>query len=268
MTYIDLSGIKIHYTTKGSGDPLVILPDNLLTAQAYQGEIDHFAPCYQVFSLDYPGSGKSSHEWMYFDEIQVDFWGFLADLICHWLLELKIDSCYMIGTGGGALVALHFAGKQARQHNLSATGIVADHFLADWDSRTLHRWLDVREDFYVRNDQTLQDQHGEDWRQVVDRDTNYLRTLADRGGYTVSEGILNAIRCPVLLTGHLQDPVLPGVATEYARLSSLIPDCSIFLSSDANHPFLERPFMWSDRSTYQTVSDQFLSRVVGKKSGS
>lgn len=124
MPYIELSGIKIHYISKGSGDALVILPDNLLTAQAYQQEMDHFSACYQVLSLDYPGSGKSSHEWMYLDEIHVDFWGFLADLI-------------------------HY--------------------------------------------------------------------------------------------------------------------CSIYLSSKANHLYLERPFMWSDRSTFQIISDQFLPQAPGTK---
>lgn len=261
MPYIELSGIKIHYTSKGSGDPFVILPDNLLTAQAYQQEIDHFASCYQVLSLDYAGYGNSTHEWLYMDEIQVDIWGFWADLVCHWLIELKIGSCFVLGTGGGALVALHFAGKQAQQHNLTVKGALADHFLADWDSRTMHRWLDLREHYYVRNAQTLQDQHGEDWRQVVDRDTVFLRKLADRGGYTVSQGILNAIRCPVLLTGNLQDPALPGMASEYARLSNLIPDCSIYLSSKANHPYLERPFIWSDRSAFCAVSELFFSRI-------
>jgi hypothetical protein len=34
-----------------------------------------------------------------------------------------------------------------------------DSFLADWDGRTLHRWLDVREHFYVRNEKSLQEQH-------------------------------------------------------------------------------------------------------------
>lgn len=49
-----------------------------------------------------------------------------------------------------------------------------------------------------------------------------------------------------LLTGHLGDPVLPGLAAEYARLSSLIPDCSLYLSSKANHPYVERPFLLSE----------------------
>jgi len=53
--------------------------------------------------------------------------------------------------GGGALPALQFCGKQAIQHHIRVKGLIGDSFLADMDKRTLHRWLDVREHFYVRN---------------------------------------------------------------------------------------------------------------------
>jgi hypothetical protein len=61
--------------------------------------------------------------------------------------------------GGGALSALHFADKQAPQHKLQVQGLILDSFLADWDARTLHSWLDVCEHYYVRNEKALQEQH-------------------------------------------------------------------------------------------------------------
>jgi len=178
------------------------------------------------------------------------------------LIELDIDRCFALGVGGGALAALHFAGKQAPQHNLHLQGLILDSFLADWNTRTLHRWLDVREHFYVRNEKSLREQHGEDWRQVLDEDTRFLRMLADRGGYAVPDHILNAIGCPTLLTGYLRDTTLPGTAMEYARISNLIPDCSLFLGANANHRFLERPFMWTDLESFRAVVKLFLDKLM------
>ena len=262
MPFADIADIKIFYSRTGFGDTLLIFPNNHLSSLAYQDEIDHFSDRFEVIAFDYPTLGKSTHEIKYPDERDVDYWGFWADLACHLLIELEITDCFAMGVGGGALSALHFAGKQAPQHKLHVQGLILDSFLADWDTRTLHRWLDVREHFYVRNEKALREQHGEDWRQVLDEDTRSLRQIADRGGYAVPDHTLNAIDCPTLLTGHLQDNILPGLAEEYARISSLIPNCSVFLSAKANHPYLERPFMWTDPESFRTVTNLFFTKWI------
>jgi pimeloyl-ACP methyl ester carboxylesterase len=236
----------------------------LFAFQVYPHEIETLSKRYQVIAFDYPGVGQSTHDVLYPDEREVDLWGFWADLACHLLLELKINACCVLGVGGGALTALHFAGKQAPQHKLAVKGMIADSFLADWNTRNLHRWLDVCEHFYVRNWKLLQQIHGDNWREFLDQDTAFLRQLADRGGYAVPDCILNSISGPVLLTGQLQDPVLPGLAQEYARISCLIPDCSIYLSSKSNHPYLERPYMWTDPARFWNISDSFLERIGNK----
>ncbi len=261
MPSIDIGEIKIHYNRTGSGQCLLLFPDKHLASSAYQDEIEFFSSRFEVVSFDYPFTGQSSHAIKYPDEREVDTWGFLADLACHLLVELEIDRCLALGVGGGALTGLHFAGKQAHQHNISIQGLILDSFLADFDTRTLHRWLDVREHYYVRNEKALQAQHGEDWRQVLDEDTRCLRRLADRGGYAVVDQILNAVPCPTLLTGHLSDPALPGLAAEYARISNLISDCSLYLSANANHPHLERPFMWTDPKSFRAVVNLFLENT-------
>jgi pimeloyl-ACP methyl ester carboxylesterase len=262
MPFVDIADIQIYYSRTGTGDQLVLFPDNHLSSLAYQDDIEHFSSHFEVVAFDYPTMGQSTHAVNYPDEREVDYWGFWADLACHLLIELAVDRCFALGVGGGALTALHFAGKQAHQHKLQVQGLILDSFLADWDTRTLHRWLDVREHFYVRNQKSLQEQHGGNWRQVLDEDTRCLRQLADRGGYAVPDQILNAIGCPTLLTGHLQDPTLPGLASEYARISSLIPNCSLFLSAKANHPYLERPFMWTDPESFRAVVNLFLNKFT------
>jgi pimeloyl-ACP methyl ester carboxylesterase len=261
MPHLTIGELKIHYTLTSQGpETLLIFSDNLHCAATHEREITHWADAYQVLAFDYPGSGQSSHEGRYPDELAVDYFGFRADLACHLLLDLNIDACHVLATGGGVMAALHFAGKQAPQHNLHTISLLADSCMADFDARTLHRWLDVREHYYVRNGRNLHTWHGENWRTLLDEDTRFLRQLADRGGYAVPNKIINNITCPTLLIGHLQDPALPDLAQEYVRLSNLIPDCSLYLSGKANHPHLERPFMWTDAQTFRTITDLFWSR--------
>lgn len=259
MPAITLGQFQIHYTLAGTGETLFLFPDNLHAAQAYEQDITRLAARFQVLAFDYPGFGQSSHDWLYPDELEVDYFGFRADLVCHLLAELNIESCHVLGVGGGALAALHFAGRQAALHKVRPLSLTADSFLADFDSRALHRWLDVREHFYVRNARHMEAWHGSDWRALADADTRFLRGLADRGGYAVPEKFINAIPCPTLLTGHLQDPALPNLAHEYARLSNLIPNCSIYLAGAAGHPYIERPFLCSNPAAFYQTAERFWS---------
>jgi pimeloyl-ACP methyl ester carboxylesterase len=241
---------------------LVIFPDNHLSSGAYAAEINDFSKRFEVIAFDYPTPGKSTQKVKYPDDREVDYWWFWADLACHLLVELEIDRCFELGVGGGALVGLHFSDEQASDHPIEVQGIVLDSFLAKMDTRTLHRWLDERELFYDRNKKSLREPHGENWRAVVDQDTQYLWKLADRGGYQEPEFILNTIACPVLLTGRLEDRILPNLALEYAQISRLIPNCSIYLSSKANHATLERPFMRTDSDCFQCLTDLFSKRLL------
>lgn len=262
MPTINIGEQEIHYIETGSGDTLLVLPDNLHSSRAYTKEMDYFSDRFHVLSFDYLGTGRSTRAVKYQDEREYDLWNYRADWACHLLLELSIDRCYVMGAGEGALVALHIAGKQAKLHQLTIQAVIADSFLSRLDRRTLHRSLDVREHYYVRNAESLMQQHGDDWRQVLDADTSFLRRIADRGGYELPDFILNSITCPVLLTGNLHDALTPGIAREFARISAIIPDCSVYLASRSGHRSgREHPLMWADPDSFRKVSDIFLSKA-------
>jgi len=260
MSKIEIAEQEIHYTCCGSGATLLMFPDHIHSSRSYQHELDYFSQRYQVLSFDYPGTGKSTRVVKYDDERRYDLWEYWSDFGTHLLMELAITECYVLGTGGGALAALHFAGSHAKMHGLRALGIIADSFLARWDGQAMHRQLNGRDHYYCRKAKSLQEQHGDDWQQVVDADTAFLRVIADQGGYEIPAFVLNSITCPVLLTGNLHDPMTPGIALEYARLATIIPDCSIYLASQSGHPYREHPWMWSDPLTFRIISDAFLSK--------
>ena len=167
-----------------------------------------------------------------------------------------------MGASGGALAALHFAGRQAKLHGLTVDSAVADSFLSRLDGRTLHHSLDLREHRYVRYPELWRHQHGDDWREVVDADTRFLRRLADRGGYEFPDFVLNSISCPVLLTGSLRDPLTPGISHEFTRMATIVPDCSVYLASESGHrSAAEHPLMWTNPGLFRRVLE--VSGILG-----
>lgn len=211
MPAMDIGEQEIHYRERGAGEALLIFPDDLHAAAAYEAEMAHLADRFRVLAFDMPGTGASTREVRYLDERAFDPWNFRADFACHLLLGLGVDR---------------------------------------------------REHFLVRHGDALRRQHGEDWRAVIDADTAFVRGLADRGGYAIGEHVLNAVRCPTLLTGSLQNDVMPGIATAFARMAGVIPDCSIYLTSTAHHCHgEEHPLMWAAPETFRDVVDRFLAGV-------
>ena len=262
MPTINLGEQEIHYIEQGEGVALLIFPDNAHAAQGYAAEIEHFAARFHVLSFDPAGAGQSTRAVKYHDEREHDLWNYQADWACHLLMALGIEACFALGAGFAAWSALRFAGKQARLHHLTVRGVIADSFLGAMDARTLHRALDKREHYYIRRVDWLRQQHGDDWRAVVDADTAFLRRLAEHGGYELPPGALNAISCPTLLTGSLRDDTLPGIAAEYARLATLIPDCSVYLTSSSGHRYGdEHPLIWTAPTLFRSIADQFLAGI-------
>lgn len=140
--------------------------------------------------------------------------------------------------------------------------MIADSFLADLDMRTLHHALVTREHFYVRQHKALQQQqqqHGDDWRAVLDEDTAFLRGVAARDSYALPDSVLNSVPCPVPLTGHQKGPLRPGIARECA---SIIPNCSFYVASEGGHPHIKYPFMWSNPDMFRALADLFLSSIT------
>jgi pimeloyl-ACP methyl ester carboxylesterase len=265
MPQVAISELELHYTEQGTGDVLLLLPDNILAASAYQDEIAYLSQRFRVIALDYPARGGSSRHDPYPDEHAYDLWGYWADLACHLLQELGVTACHILGSQGGALAALHVAGKQAQQHGLTSLSVVADSFLPDMDARSLHRMLDTREHYYRRQHRNLAQQHGDDWRAVVDADTAFLRGMAERGGYAMPVATLNGISCPVLLTGCLTDPRTPGMAAQYARLAEQIPICSVYLVATAGHPYIEYPLLKSNTALWRAQAGLFWDGVLLEK---
>lgn len=238
--------LKLFFREAGSGPPLLIIPGNTASSASHAGELAHFGQRYRTIALDLPGTGQSGRlaVWPH------DWWAAGALAAINLLDQLQIPRCAVLGTSGGAAIALLAA--------LAAPGriaaIVADSVVAHFPA------ADVRAQVAARSERSPAQRafwllaHGDDWAQVVDADTAMLATYA-ASGVNYFGGQLAQIPCPVLLTASLADPVLPAVGDQLCAMARAIPQCWLFLTNAGDHPL-----MWSRPDEFRLVTDTFLDR--------
>jgi pimeloyl-ACP methyl ester carboxylesterase len=115
--FLDIAGVRLHYRTKGKGEPVVFLHGNGSMIEDFEtsGLMDLAAAGYRVIALDRPGYGHSSRPrgrtWT--AEAQ-------ADLIHGALERLGVARAVVLGHSWGTLVALALAAR----HPASVKGLV------------------------------------------------------------------------------------------------------------------------------------------------
>lgn len=104
--FIDVDGVRLHYTEQGSGDPLVLLHGNGITSSDFEasGLTARAAEQYRVIAFDRPGFGYSERprSTIWTPEKQ-------ARLLHKALEQLGIEKPIVLGHSWGTLVALSMA---------------------------------------------------------------------------------------------------------------------------------------------------------------
>ena len=116
-TFIDVDGVRLHYSDRGAGRPVVLLHGNAVTGDDYNtsGVAEQLAGAYRVIIFDRPGFGYSKRPrgqlWTAAEQ---------ADLIRAALVRLGVGPAVVVGHSWGTLVALAFA----ERHPASTAGLV------------------------------------------------------------------------------------------------------------------------------------------------
>lgn len=104
--FIEVDGVRLHYTEQGSGDPLVLLHGNGITSSDFEasGLTARAAERYRVIAFDRPGFGYSERprSTIWTPEKQ-------ARLLHKALEQLGIENPIVLGHSWGTLVALSMA---------------------------------------------------------------------------------------------------------------------------------------------------------------
>ena len=104
--FIEVDGVRLHYTEKGEGDPLVLLHGNTTMGMDFtlSGLVDMTAERYRVIVFDRPGYGYSERP-------RNKLWGAeaQAQLLHNALLEIGASRAIVLGHSWGVLVAIALA---------------------------------------------------------------------------------------------------------------------------------------------------------------
>ncbi|MCS0608045.1 alpha/beta hydrolase [Massilia solisilvae] len=104
--FIEVDGVRLHYTERGQGPVLVLLHGNMVSSDDYDhsGLVGRAAERYRVIAFDRPGYGYSERPRSTVWTPQAQ-----ARLIHHALQEMGVDSALVVGHSWGTLVALSMA---------------------------------------------------------------------------------------------------------------------------------------------------------------
>ncbi|MGJ0907301.1 alpha/beta fold hydrolase [Clostridium botulinum] len=169
MSYFNYNNKKCYYKEFGEGTPLLFLHGNTASSRMFDGIIDIYKENNKVVLIDFIGHGKSER----LERFPIDLWFDEAMQVIAFLEQMKYGKVNIIGSSGGALVAINVALERPDLVNK----VIADSFegevpLGEFvENIKLERELSKQDDeakaFYIYN-------QGNDWENVVDNDTNAL----------------------------------------------------------------------------------------------
>lgn len=247
MPSIPHNGSTLFFREAGGGPPLLILPGNTASSACHGGELEHFGLRYHTIALDLPGTGRSGR----LSAWPRDWWSAGARAALALLDALHIGRCAIMGTSGGAAVALLAA--LAAPDRVAA--VVADSLVPRIPPPQLCALVAERAARTQGQEQFWSVAHGDDWSQVVDADTAMLAAHADTG-LDYFGARLAGVACPVLITASLGDPLLPEVGPQLCAMARALPRARLFLTNAGDHPL-----MWSRPDDFRMAADAFLARV-------
>lgn len=99
---IEVNNIKIHYEVFGEGKPIILLNPNSVNTNSMNFIAHKLAKDFKVYKFDRRCCGKSERNCeLTYEESAKDVYEFIK--------KLNIDKPYLLGSSGGASVALHVA---------------------------------------------------------------------------------------------------------------------------------------------------------------
>ena len=247
MPYFTHNDNHLFYREQGAGPLLLILPGNTASSACHEAELAYFGQRYHTVSIDFLGTGQSDRVAVWPDE----WWEQGAREAQALVEHLGQERCLVMGTSGGAIVALLMALLFPKH----VQAVVADSCVERFPPEMLRKNVKERSRRTPAQIAFWQRAHGDDWQQVVDADSDVLLRLAERGGDWFN-GRLKEIVCPVLFTASREDDALPNVISQVCRMAEQVPDSRVFLNNRGTHPL-----MWSQPQDFRHVSDYFLETL-------
>ena len=231
MAFFKYGDKNIYYNETGAGSPVVLLHGDTASSKMFEYIIPLYANSFRVILLDFLGNGQSDRV----EEFPSDLWHSQAQQVIAFLEYLDYGKVNLIGTSGGAWVAVNAALERPDLVHK----VVADSF----DGRTLQNGFSenlLKERMDAKNDdfsrQFYEWCQGEDWETVVDLNTKALIECAD-SKFPLFHKPLELLKLPILFVGSMEDTMCRrNLDEEYSQMEQLISNGKTYLFPTGNHP--------------------------------
>lgn len=231
MAFFKYGDKNIYYDEIGAGLPVVLLHGDTASSKMFEYIIPLYANSFRVILMDFLGNGQSDRV----EEFPPDLWYSQAQQVIAFLEYLDYGKVNLIGTSGGAWVAVNAALERPDLVHK----VVADSF----DGRTLQNGfsenlqkerMDAKNDDFSR--QFYEWCQGEDWETVVDLNTKALIECAD-SKFPLFHKPLELLKLPILFVGSMEDTMCRrNLDEEYRQMEQLVSNGKTYLFPTGNHP--------------------------------
>lgn len=246
MSFYNHKGYNLYYKIIGKGKPLLILHGNTTSSLMLEEEANFYSKFFRVVIVDIIGHGRSDR----LKEFPLDYWNENTKILKGLCEQLGINKVNLLGTSGGAIIALNFAINYSEM----TSRVIADSFIGG--ELSLKEVISLKEEREIAKKNSggyfWKSMHGEDWETVIDSDTNMLINYAKTFGNNFHNK-LNKIECPVLVTGSLSDNLIDNIHEKMCNVAKKIRQSTTIFSPGGEHPL-----MLSKRTFFRKIAINFL----------
>lgn len=235
MSYFMFENKQVYFEEFGEGMPLLLLHGNTASSNMFEELIQTYASSFHLIVIDFLGHGKSER----LDEFPIDLWFHEAQQVIAFLEEKNYKKINLIGSSGGALVAINVALERPDL----VRRLIADSFEGEYPLLEIVQTMAAeralsKQDAQMKAFYTAM--HGENWEQVVDCDTQAMEKHAKEIRLFFHMP-LSALQSPILFTGSKQDEFVTSIDPKYfekiyGEMILKIGHGEVFLFETGGHP--------------------------------
>jgi pimeloyl-ACP methyl ester carboxylesterase len=252
MSFFIYQSKKVYYQEFGEGRPLLLLHGNTAASAMYMDIASDFSDQHKVIVIDFLGHGKSDR----LEKFPADLWYEEALQVIHFLKEKSYQQVDLIGSSGGALVAINVALEAPELvHKVIADSFEGEKAIDAFthnirEGRSLSKSDPGAKLFYSA-------MHGDDWETVVDNDTQAICEHSEKIK-TFFHKPLPALQAEILLTGSREDEFISSIDADffqntYTDLVRKIGHGRIHIFESGGHPA-----MMSNRNEFVRLAKGFF----------
>ena len=253
MAFFTYQGKQIYFEESGSGDPLVLLHGNTASSRLFGEVVSFYEKSFRVILVDFLGHGRLERV----VELATDLWHDEAIQVIELIESQGYGKVNLLGTSGGALVALNIALERPDLVN----SVIADSFEGEKALDLVGQTIEeerAQSKLVPEMVAFWQSQHGDDWEQVVDEDTRAMKDHYEKIGNFFHKNLSELI-VPTLLTASLKDEYAELVEFQslYPELAGQMKQGNVYLFESGGHPA-----MISNGEKYYQVVKEFIEGLA------